>query len=115
MGEPIKRGEIWMVFGEERWLVVLLSCERDESIEAIRIVTPAAQTLGDLAVEVLLGKDEGLQNESALRVARARPNAINCNWLLTLSRKDLIDRIGALSIGKLHELDNALRLGGLSR
>lgn len=115
MGESMKRGEIWLAFADERWPVVLLSCEVEDSIETIRIVTPATGNFGDLAVEVLLGRNEGLENEGALRVARARPNAINCHWLLTLSRADLIERVGALSSGKLQELDDALRIGGLSR
>ena len=115
MGEAINRGDIWLAFADERWPVVLLSGEVEHSIEAMRVVTPATGNFGDLAVEVLLGRNEGLENGGALRVARARPNAINCNWLLTLSPADLIERVGALSVAKLHELDNALRIGGLSR
>jgi hypothetical protein len=81
MVETLKRGDIWIAFCAERWLVVLLSCERDENIEAIRIVTPATQKLVELAVEVPLGNDEGLQCEGALRVARqdrTRSTAIGC-------------------------------------
>ena len=115
MGEAINRGDIWLAFADERWPVVLLSGEGEDSMEAMRIVAPATGNFGDLAVEVLLGRNEGLQGAGALRVARARPNAINCNWLLTLSRGDLIERVGALSIAKLQELENALRIGGLSR
>jgi mRNA interferase MazF len=112
--ELLRRGNIWLAFADERWPVLLISSENRGRIDAMRIVPPATQDLGEIAVEVPLGSDEGLQNEGVLRVVQARPDIINCNWLLTVTREDLIDWVGAVSSGKLSEVEKALRFGGLS-
>ena len=56
---------------------------------------------------------EGLPREGALRVAFPRPGYINCHWLVTLTRADLVEYAGALSPEKLSQLEDALRLADL--
>jgi mRNA interferase MazF len=50
-------------------------------------------------VEVKLGRREGLPRECV----------VNCDWLVTVPKDDLVERVGALSPAKLVQLDEALR------
>jgi mRNA interferase MazF len=47
-----------------------------------------------------------------VRVALPRDGTIFCTWAATVDPDHLIERIGALSPQKLHELDVALQLAG---
>jgi mRNA interferase MazF len=48
---------------------------------------------------VKLGRREGLTRECV----------VNCDWLVTIGKVDLIERAGSLSPAKLQQLDAALR------
>ena len=95
----MKRGEVWWANVDKRRPVVLLS--RDEAYEAraLVIVAPASTTVRGYAVEVKLGRREGLP----------RACVVNCDWLVTLPKASLEMRIGALSSDKVDQLDVALR------
>lgn len=63
------------------------------------IVAPATTTIRGFAAEVKVGPREGLQ----------RPCVINCDWLVTIPKADLLERAGVLSAAKARQLDDALR------
>lgn len=110
----MRRGEVWWTDLGGRQPVVLLSGAAAAGFTAIQIVAPAGTDLSGVAVEVAVGAAEGLPLEGVLRVALPRPGLIPCTWLVTLVAEDLIERMGALPPAKLDEIDDALRLGGLT-
>ena len=83
-----------------------------EDVRAI-IVVPPADRLIDGVTEVLLGAAEGLPTEGVVRVAFPRGGFIPCNWLVTVPRHDVLERVGVLSVEKLDEIENLLRRAGL--
>ncbi|MGW2683577.1 type II toxin-antitoxin system PemK/MazF family toxin [Streptomyces sp. NPDC001414] len=109
----MQRGEVWRADFGERRLVVLLSGEEASEFRAMQVVAPAGTELGGMAAELAVGACEGSPLEGVLRVALPRPGLVPCTWLVTLTREDLIERVGALSSAKLGELHDLLRLGGL--
>ena len=95
----MKRGEVWWARVDKRRPVVLISRDEAYEVRALVIVAPATTTVRGYAVEVALGRREGLP----------RPCVVNCDWLVTLPKADLIERAGVLSRTKQTELDSALR------
>jgi mRNA interferase MazF len=95
----VKRGEVWWAKVDKRRPVVLLSREEAYDVRAMVIVAPATTTIRGYAVEVKVGRREGLPRECV----------INCDWLVTLPKADLDKRAGALSAAKMQQLDDALR------
>ncbi len=79
--------------------VLLLS--RDEAYEAraMVIVAPATTTIRGFSLEVKIGRREGLPTESV----------INCDWLVTVPKADLVERAGSVSGAKLRRIEDALR------
>lgn len=107
-GTILKRGQVWWAFDERIPLVILLA-DRMADIQAMRVVAPASTSIQGYAIEVPIGVLEGLPDEGVLRVAFPRPGYINCHWLVTLTRADLVEYAGALSPEKLSQLEDALR------
>jgi mRNA interferase MazF len=95
----MKRGEVWWAKVDKRRPVVLVSRAEAYGVRALVIVAPASTTVRGYAVEVGLGRREGLP----------RPCVVNCDWLVTLPKADLLERAGTLSAAKIRELDDALR------
>jgi mRNA interferase MazF len=77
----MKRGEVWWARVDKRRAVVLVSREEAYAIRAMIVVVPATTTLRGYAVEVRIGRREGLPKECV----------VNCDWLVTLPKADLID------------------------
>lgn len=105
------RGEVWRAFGAESSAVVILSA-RDEDLLAIYVVPAAETDIAGVAIELAVGREEGLSS-GVVRVGLARPDRINCSWLVSLKNTDLNEQTGALSEEKLSKLAEMLRLGGL--
>jgi mRNA interferase MazF len=95
----VKRGEVWWARIDKRRPVVLLSRDEAYEVRAMVIVAPATTTVRGYAVEVKLGTREGLPRECVL----------NCDWLVTLPKVDLLARAGRLSGAKMRKLDDALK------
>ena len=95
----MKRGEVWWAQLDKRRPVVLVTRDEAYPLRAMVIVTPATTTIRGYAVEVALGKAEGLPKNCVA----------NGDWLVTVSKADLIARAGKLSAAKLALLDDALR------
>jgi mRNA interferase MazF len=95
----MRRGEIWWANVDKRRPVVLVSRQEAYQVRALVIVAPATTTIRGYAVELKLGKREGLPRDCV----------VNCDWLVTLPKVDLVERAGSLSSAKLRELDDALR------
>ncbi|MFI1676328.1 type II toxin-antitoxin system PemK/MazF family toxin [Streptomyces sp. NPDC020607] len=110
----MQRGEVWWADIDERRPVVLLSEEASE-FRAMQVVAPAGTELRGVAAELAVGASEGLPVEGVLRVAFPRPGLIPCTWLVTLTRKDLVEQAGVLSSAKLGDLQELLHLGGLEQ
>jgi mRNA interferase MazF len=108
----MQRGEVWWVEFDERRPVVLLSDETPSGFRAMQVVAPADVDISDLGVEVAIGAREGLSFEGVLRIAFPRPGFTPCTWLTTVTRKDLIEKVGVLSSAKLNAIDDALRTDG---
>lgn len=94
----MKRGEIWWARIDKRRPVVLLSRDEAYAVRSLVVVAPATTTIRGFAAEVKVGRREGL-----------RPCAINCDWLVTIPKVDLLEVAGTLSGRKLQQLDDALR------
>ncbi len=95
----MKRGDIWWADVDKRRPVVLVSRDEAYSARKLIIAAPATTKVRGYAVEVKVGRREGL----------ARECVINCDWFVTLPKEDLLERAGALSGAKLRQLDDALR------
>lgn len=101
----MKRGEIWWADVDKRRPVVLLSRNEAYDVRALVIVAPVSTTVRGYAVEVRVGRREGLPKQGV----------INCDWLVTLPKARLTRRAGALSAAKVAQLDAAVRFAlGLS-
>jgi mRNA interferase MazF len=95
----VKRGELWWANVDKRRPVVLLSRDEAYAVRAMVIAAPATTVTRGFSVEVKLGRREGLPRDCV----------VNCDWLVTLPKADLLERIGALPRAKLDQLDCALR------
>jgi mRNA interferase MazF len=99
MGVEVKRGEVWWARVDKRRPVVLVSRSEAYDVRALIIVAPVSTTVRGFAVEVKVGRTEGLP----------RGGVVNCDWLVTIPKVDLLSRAGALANTKLARLDAALR------
>jgi mRNA interferase MazF len=95
----VKRGEIWWAKIDKRRPVVLLSRDEAYAMRAMVIVAPATTVVRGFSLEVKIGRREGLRRESV----------VNCDWLVTIPKADLVERAGSLSAAKMRQLDDALR------
>jgi len=94
----MKRGEIWWAKLDKRRPVVLVSREEAYAVRALVIVAAISTTIRGYAVEIKLGRSEGVP----------RSCVINCDWLVTVPKADLLERAGSLSASKMQLLDRAL-------
>ena len=78
--------------------VVLISRQEAYAIRALVIVAPVSTTVRNFAVEVKVGKREGLP----------RPGVLNCDWIVTIPKSSLLERAGSLSAAKQRQLNEAL-------
>jgi len=99
LGRCMRRGEVWWAHIDKRRPVVLLSRDEAYAVRALVIVAPVSTTVRGLAVEVKVGKAEGLP----------RQGVINCDYLVTIPKTDLVERAGSLNAGKLVHVGDALR------
>ncbi|HEX9294782.1 MAG TPA: type II toxin-antitoxin system PemK/MazF family toxin [Polyangiaceae bacterium] len=95
----MKRGEVWWAKVDKRRPVVLVSRDEAYGVRSLVIVAPATTTVRGYAVEVRVGPREGLPRDCV----------VNCDWLVTLPKEDLLERAGTLAKSKLRQLDDALR------
>ena len=95
----MRRGEIWWAQVDKGRPVALISRDEAYAIRRMVIIAPVSTTVRGFAVEVRVGRREGLSHSSV----------INCDWLVTLPKAQLKRRLGALSVNKLQRLDDALR------
>lgn len=95
----MKRGEIWWAGIDKKRPVVLLSRDEAYDVRSNIVVAPISTTIRGYAVEVKVGRREGLPH----------PSVINCDWITTIRKERLDRRIGVLSGEKLEALDEALR------
>lgn len=95
----MRRGEVWWARLDKRRPVVLLSRNEAYDVRALVIAAPVSTTVRGFAVEVRVGKTEGLP----------RASVINCDWLVTVPKGNLLERAGALDAHKIGQLDGALR------
>ncbi len=95
----MKRGEIWWARIDKDRPVLLLSRDEAYEMRAMVIVAPATTTVRGFSLEVKIGRREGL----------ARDCVVNCDWLVTVPKADLIERAGSVSSAKMRQLDAALR------
>lgn len=95
----MKRGEVWWANVDKRRPVVLLSRNEAYDVRALVIVAPATTVVRGFSLEIKLGRAEGLPRNCVL----------NCDWLVTIPKAELVERVGTLSTAKLRKLDEALR------
>ena len=94
----MRRGEIWWARLDKKRPVVLVSRQEAYDVRALVIVAAISTTIRGYAVEIKVGRGEGLP----------RSCVINCDWLVTIPKVDLLERAGSLSTSKLGQLDGAL-------
>jgi len=95
----MRRGEVWWAEVDKRRPVVLLSRNEAYAVRELVVAAPATTSIRGYAVEVKIGRREGVP----------RACVVNCDWLVTLPKVDLLERAGVLSGAKLEQLDAALR------
>jgi mRNA interferase MazF len=95
----VKRGDVWWAKLDKRRPVVLVSRDEAYGVRSLVIAAPATTKVRGYAVEVKVGRREGLP----------RACVINCDWLVTVPKEDLLERAGSLAGPKLRQLDDALR------
>jgi mRNA interferase MazF len=83
--------------------------ELDEGVfQCVVAVEPAHEDISGLAVEVELGFGlDGL----VVRVALPRRGHVNCTWVLSLARENLVERLGTLTSVKLIEVEELFLMG----
>ena len=101
------RGDVWQVVGAELSAVVILSTGDEPNLRGIYVVPAAETDITGVATELAVGREEGLDS-GVVRVALARPDRINCSWLVSLNKTDLNEQTGALSEEKLSKLGEML-------
>lgn len=94
----MKRGEIWWAEVDKRRPVVLVSRDEAYAIRTNITVSPITTTVRGFAVEVVVGKKEGLP----------RRGVVNCDAVVTISKSLLVERVGGLSAAKRARLNDAL-------
>ena len=94
----MKRGEVWWCKLDKRRPVVLVSRDEAYDVRALVIAAGVSTTVRGYTVEVKIGRAEGLP----------RPCVVNCDWLVTVPKADLLGRAGVLGAAKLQLLDQAL-------
>ena len=94
----MRRGEIWWAKLDKRRPVVLVSRQEAYQVRALVIAAAISTTIRGYAVELKVGRAEGLP----------RSCVINCDWLVTIPKVDLLECAGALNATKLALLDRAL-------
>jgi mRNA interferase MazF len=106
------RGDVWQlhsptplerVFGAESTAVVILSTGHEPDLRGIYVLPAAETDITGVAIELAVGREEGL-GSGVVRVALARPDRINCSWLVSLNETDLNKQTGVLSEEKLSKL-----------
>lgn len=99
MSRNMKRAEIWWAQLDKRRPVVLISRDEAYQVRKMVVVAPVTTTVRGYAVEVSVGRSEGLP----------RKGVVNCDWLVIVPIDDLESRAGALGKEKIEQLDAALR------
>ncbi|MEK7704716.1 MAG: type II toxin-antitoxin system PemK/MazF family toxin [Myxococcota bacterium] len=94
----MRRGEVWWAELDKQRPVVLISRNEAYDVRALVIAAPVSTVVRGFAVEVKVGRAEGLP----------RAGVVNCDWLVTLPKRDLRERAGTLTRTKLAQLDAAL-------
>ncbi len=96
----------------ERRGFLIMSGDQAVDADVRRRVVAEAPPVQAVGIEVWFGRSEGLAEEGVARVALPQDGAIFCTWATRLTEEFLIERIGACSPEKLHQLDVALELAG---
>ncbi|MDR0447780.1 MAG: type II toxin-antitoxin system PemK/MazF family toxin [Treponema sp.] len=101
----MKRGELYRVspasstdIKRQRVYVIISRQELIDSAYSTLICAPVYSTFEGLSTQVVIGINEGLKHESAIR----------CDELISIQKIRLTDYIGCLSGEKLDELGSAL-------
>ena len=94
----MNRGDIWWAFVDKKRPVVLISRQEAYAVRALVIAAPVSTTVRGFAVEVKVGKREGLP----------KSGVINCDWIVTIPKSALKRRVGTLSTAKRIQLNEAL-------
>ena len=96
-----RQGEIWWGDIPDSKPRPFLILTRDEAIPVLRriVVAPVTRRVRSIATEVPLGPDDGLPAECAATFDN----------LLTVSKRSLVRRLGALGSARRDELCEALR------
>jgi mRNA interferase MazF len=94
----MRRGEIWWAKLDKKRPVVLVSRQEAYDVRALVIVAAVSTTVRGYAVEIKVGRAEGLPQTCV----------VNCDWLVTVPKSDLLERAGVLGAPKLQLLDGAL-------
>jgi len=94
------RGEVWWGEAPHAKGRPYLVLTRDEAIPVLRtlLVAPITRTIRNIPTEIPLGDEEGLPAESVAAF----------DSVTTFPRAMLVRRIGALPLGRTHELCEAL-------
>lgn len=91
---------------------LIMSGDQAVDADVRRRVIAEAGPVPAVGIEVWFGRSEGLAEDGVVRVALPQDGRIFCTWGMSLSEGFLIERIGACSPEKLHELDVAMELAG---
>ncbi len=96
----------------ERREFLVMSGDQAVDADVRRRIIAGAHPVRAVGIEVWFGRPEGLAEAGVVRVALPQDGTIFCTWTMSLTEDLLIERIGACSPDKLHELDVAVGLAG---
>jgi mRNA interferase MazF len=102
----VRPGDIWTAAFDQLRPLVVLSKLSNGDFQCVVAVEPATEDISGVAVEVDLGL-----NGQVVRVALPRPGQINCTWVLTSSKNDLVELVGTLSSAKMGEIQKLILVG----
>lgn len=95
----MRRGDIWLAqVGKKRRPVLVLTRDEVLDVRALVTVVEVTTSMRGLAVEIPIGDDVGLDQESA----------VNCDGLHTIPQTMLTELVGALDPAKLNEVCSAI-------
>lgn len=97
----------------ERRGILIMSGDQAVDADVRRRLVAEARPVQVVGIEVWFGRSEGLAEEGVVRVALPQDGTIFCTWGMSLNEEFLIERIGACSPLKVHELDVAMELAGV--
>jgi mRNA interferase MazF len=100
--DVIRRGELWLadIPGDQRRPVLILTRGGFICRLANVTVAPVVSRIRDIPTEIVVGVQHGIDHRSA----------VSLDNIITISKRDLVGRVGTVSTDELEAVCDAMRL-----